>query len=130
MSIEEKKANAETIVFKAVFPDNTNHYDTMFGGKIMSMMDEVAFITATRFARKRFVTVNSDKISFDMAIPSGTIIELIGNIDEIGNKSVKVAVDVFVEQMHSEERFKAVQGKFTLVAIDEDKKAIAVLDED
>jgi acyl-CoA hydrolase len=128
MSIEQKKAQAETRVFKAVFPDNTNHYDTMFGGKIMSMMDEVAFITATRFARKKFVTVNSDKISFELAIPSGTIIELIGNIDEIGNKSVKVEIKVFVEQMHSEERFLAVTGKFTLVAIDENKKAIPVLD--
>lgn len=129
MSIEEKKAQAETRVFKAVFPDNTNHYDTMFGGKIMSMMDEVAFITATRFARKKFVTVNSDRISFDMAIPSGTIIELIGKIDELGNKSVKVEVQVYVEQMHSEERFLAVTGKFTLVAIDENKKAIPVIED-
>jgi acyl-CoA hydrolase len=38
------------------------------------MMDEVAFITATRFTRKD-VTVSSDKIDFTKPIPAGTIIE-------------------------------------------------------
>jgi acyl-CoA hydrolase len=37
------------------------------------MMDEVAFITATRFTRKRCVTVSSDKIDFTKPIPAGTI---------------------------------------------------------
>jgi acyl-CoA hydrolase len=41
-------ARAETRIFKAVFPNSTNHYDTLFGGTTLHMMDEVAFITATR----------------------------------------------------------------------------------
>ncbi len=52
MNIEEKIKNSETSIFKAVFPNTTNHYDTLFGGMAMQMMDEVAFIAATRFSRQ------------------------------------------------------------------------------
>lgn len=58
----------------------------------MHLMDEVAFITATRFSRKRVVTVSSDKIDFTMPIPAGTIIELVGKVVNVGNTSVKVRV--------------------------------------
>ena len=56
----------------------------------MALMDEVAFITAIRFTRKRVVTVSSDRIDFTKPIPAGTIIELIGKVAVVGNKSVKV----------------------------------------
>lgn len=48
-------------IFKAVFPNTTNHYDTLFGGTGMHMMDEVAFITATRFCRQIMVTISNVK---------------------------------------------------------------------
>ncbi|HEX6431922.1 MAG TPA: hotdog domain-containing protein, partial [Niastella sp.] len=87
MTIEQKIQQSETRIFKAVFPNTTNHYDTLFGGTAMALMDEVAFIAATRFARKRMVTVSSDKIDFTRPIPAGTIIELIGKVIHTGNSS-------------------------------------------
>lgn len=126
MTIEERIKQSETHIFKAVFPNTTNHYDTLFGGTAMHLMDEVAFITATRFSRQRMVTVSSDRIDFKKAIQAGTIIELIGKVTYLGNTSLKVRVDIFVEQMHSYEREKAVSGEFTFVAIDEDKKPVKI----
>jgi len=127
MTIEDKIQAAETRVFKAVFPNTTNHYDTLFGGTAMMMMDEVAFITATRFSRQLMVTVSSDRIDFTKPIPAGTIVELIGSITHIGNTSMKVKVDIFVEQMYSDHREKAVSGEFSFVAIDEHKKPTPIL---
>ncbi|WP_017258729.1 acyl-CoA thioesterase [Pedobacter arcticus] len=121
MTIEEKIQQSETRIFKAVFPNSTNHYDTLFGGTAMALMDEVAFITATRFCRQKLVTVSSDKIDFKKPIPAGTIVELIGRVSHIGNTSLKVQVQIFIEQMYSEGREKAVIGEFTLVVIDESK---------
>jgi len=46
--IADRIARSESRIFKAVFPNTTNHYDTLFGGTAMQLMDEVAFITATR----------------------------------------------------------------------------------
>lgn len=126
MTLEEKIKQSETHIFKAVFPNTTNHYDTLFGGTAMQMMDEVAFITATRFTRQTVVTVSSDKIDFTKPIPAGTIVELIGKVISIGNKSLKVSVEVFIEQMYTNHREKAIHGDFTFVAIDKDKNPVAI----
>ena len=127
MTTEEKIQYPKTVVFKAVFPNTTNHYDTLFGGTAMQLMDEVAFITATRFSRQRMVTVASDKIDFKQPIPAGTIIEISGVVSHVGNSSLKVRVDIHVEEMYSEYREKAVSGEFTFVAIDKNKKPTKVL---
>jgi acyl-CoA hydrolase len=127
MTIEEKIAGSETRIFKAVFPNSTNHYDTLFGGTAMKLMDEVAFITATRFTRKKVVTVSSDRIDFTHPIPAGTIIELVGKVKHIGNTSLKVWVEIFIEEMYSDFRTKAITGTFTFVAIDENKKPVKIL---
>lgn len=125
LTTENKKEliqKSKTSIFKAVFPNTTNHYDTLFGGTAMQMMDEVAFITATRFTRKKVVTVSSDRIDFKVPIPAGTIIELIGEVSRIGNTSLDVTVEIFIEEMYSEKREQAITGSFSFVAIDENKK--------
>ncbi|MBE9598349.1 acyl-CoA thioesterase [Pedobacter sp. MC2016-24] len=127
MTVEEKIQASETRIFKAVFPNTTNHYDTLFGGTAMHMMDEVAFITATRFSRQIMVTVSSDRIDFKKPIPAGTIVELIGRVSHIGNTSLKVSVEIYIEQMYSDNREKAVTGEFSFVAIDENKKPISII---
>ena len=127
MNLEKKIKLSETRICKAVFPNTTNHYDTLFGGTAMHLMDEVAFITATRFTRKTCVTVSSDRIDFKKAIPVGTIIELIGSVSKIGNTSLDVRVEIYIEQMYSDIREKAITGNFTLVALDENKKPTKVL---
>ena len=126
MTYQEKIKQSETRIFKAVFPSTTNHYDTLFGGTALHLMDEVAFITATRFSRQKMVTVSSDKIDFKKPIPAGTIIELIGTVIHVGDTSLKVNVAIYIEQMYSELREKAIEGSFTFVAIDTDKKPISI----
>lgn len=127
MTVEERIQQAETRIFKAVFPNTTNHYDTLFGGTAMQLMDEVAFIAATRFSRQRMVTVSSDKIDFKKPIPAGTIVELIGKVTYLGSTSLKIRVEIFIEQMYSDQREKAVTGEFTFVAIDENKQPVKIL---
>lgn len=127
MNTNDRIEKSISRIFKAVFPDSTNHYDTLFGGTAMQLMDEVAFITATRYSRQKMVTVSSSKIDFQKPIPAGTIIELVGQVSNVGNTSIKVKVDIFVEQMYSDNREMAITGEFTLVAIDENKQAIKII---
>ncbi|HLV46135.1 MAG TPA: acyl-CoA thioesterase [Flavobacterium sp.] len=129
MNLEQRIQNSETRIFKAVFPNTTNHYDTLFGGTAMQLMDEVAFITATRFSRQKMVTISSERIDFTQPIPAGTIIELVGKVTKIGNTSLVVHVEIFVEQMYSSGRESAISGNFTFVAIDENKKPVRIIKE-
>jgi len=126
-SVEERIKNAETRIFKAVFPNTTNHYDTLFGGTALQLMDEVAFICATRFSRKKVVTISSDKVDFKLPIPAGTLVELVANVVHVGKTSIQVGIDIFVEEMYSQERYKAVHGTFTMVAVDDDKQPVSVI---
>jgi acyl-CoA hydrolase len=128
VTIQERITASETRIFKAVFPNTTNHYDTLFGGTAMHMMDECAFITATRFSRKRCVTVSSDKIDFKKPIPAGTIAELVGRVVKVGNTSLQVEVEIFIEEMYSTKKEKAITGIFTFVALNKHKQPIKVID--
>jgi len=93
----------------------------------MRMMDEVAFIAATRFSRQVMVTVSSDKIDFKKPIPAGTFVELVARVSHVGNTSLKVTVEIYIEQMYAEGRELAVHGSFALVAIDENKKPVKII---
>jgi uncharacterized protein (TIGR00369 family) len=126
--VQTRIANSETHIFKAVFPNTTNHYDTLFGGTALQLMDEASFICATRFSRKKVVTVSTDKIDFTEPIPQGTLVELIAKVVKVGNTSCVVQVDIFMEKMYEELRKKAVTGYFTFVAIDDQKNPIKILD--
>lgn len=127
MDLETRIKEAESRQYKAIFPNTVNHYDTLFGGAALAYMDEVAFITATRFSKQRLVTVSTNKIDFKRPIPAGTIIEIVGKIEHVGNTSIQVKVEIFVEEMYHEKREKAIEGLFTMVAVGEDKKPVRIL---
>lgn len=127
-TLEERILSAETRIFKAVFPSTTNHYDTLFGGTALHLMDEVAFICATRFSRKKVVTISTGQIDFKKPIPAGTLIELVAKVDSVGRTSCKIHVDIFMEQMYSMLRETVVSGTFSFVAVDENKKPTPILD--
>lgn len=91
------------------------------------MMTEAAFMAATRFCRKTFVLVSSGQIDFKRPIPAATMVELVGRVHTVGNTSIKVQVDVFLEHLHEDGREKVVSGIFTLVALDENSKPTPIL---
>ena len=124
--IKRRIKNSKTTLFKAVFPELTNHHNTMHGGKAMALMDDIAFITATRFVRKGFVTVGST-VNYNNPLPADTIIEVSGEVSEVGKTSLKVAIKVFVEEMYSESRKEAINASFTLVCVDDKMNPIPVV---
>ena len=65
---------------------------------------------------------------FNKAIPSGSIIEAIARVQNVGRTSLKVKVEIFLEHMYNEGRELAIEGVFTFVALDENKQPIPVLE--
>jgi len=124
MEIKERIEKSETRQFKVIFPNTLNAHETLFGGTAMQWMDEVAYITATRFTRMKMVTISTDKMQFKNAIKSGTIAEIIGKVIKVGNLKLDIRVEIWVEEMFSDIRFKAVNAIFTFAAIDSNHKPI------
>jgi len=126
--LQDRINASRTTLFKVIFPNTTNHYHTLFGGKAMELMDEVAFIAATRFSRKKMVTVSSSKIDFKEAIPADTIVEVVAEVGEIGTTSMKVNVNIYKEEMYvSDSRRKAISGTLTFVAVDENNEPTPII---
>ncbi|ATC94618.1 hypothetical protein PTUN_a2086 [Pseudoalteromonas tunicata] len=116
-----------TRITKTVFPSRTNHHNTLFGGDALAWMDEAAFIAATRFCRKPLVTISSDRVDFKEAIPAGTFAELVAKVVHVGNTSLRVEVEIYLETMHRDDKHLAISGSFTFVAVDDDHKPTPVV---
>lgn len=127
LTIAARIEKTQSRITKAIFPFTTNHHNTLFGGQALAWMDEAAFIAATRFCRKRLVTVSSDRIDFNHPIPGGSLVELVGKVVHVGNTSIKVEVNIFVEDMYQDNCEKAITGSFSFVAVDENGKPTPVL---
>lgn len=119
----------ETRMVEMVFPDQTNHYGTLFGGHALRLMDMSAFITASRFARQTMVTVSSERVDFKVPVLHGQLVELVGRIAHVGRTSVTVEVDLFAEDLLSGDRELSARGKFTLVAVDQQRKPVLINNE-
>src|SRR5690606_40240501 len=74
----EKKMMKDSITIKTslVFPPDTNHHGTLFGGKLMGYIDDVASIAAIKFARNPVVTASTDSVDFIKPIRVGDAVTL------------------------------------------------------
>lgn len=120
--MEEKIKNSETRQFKAVFPIHLNANNTLFGGTAIQWMDEVAYITATRFTRQRMFTINTENISFIKAVTPDKFVEVIGRVDKAGAVKLSVKVEIYAEEMYGTGREKVIEGIFVFASLDENRR--------
>jgi acyl-CoA hydrolase len=121
-----KAAECETRIIEMVFPNQSNHYGTLFGGRALELMDKSAFITASRFARRAMVTACSERVDFKAPVKNGHLVEVIGRVTKRGTSSVTVSVEMFAEDLLTGERELCAKGKFVLVAVDQFNKPVQI----
>lgn len=112
---------AETGVLQMVdmvFPPQTNHYGTLYGGDALKMMGKAAFIAATKHSRAVMVMAASDRIDFVSPVHEGEMVELSAKVQMVGRSSVRVSVALWAEHLVSGERRHAATALFTMVAVD------------
>ncbi len=109
----------ELRLVEIVFPNQTNHYGTLFGGQALALMDKAAFLVASRYARRTVVTASSSECDFHVPVRQGQLAELHARVVRTGRTSMAVQVDLFAEDLLSGARRLATRGSFTLVALDD-----------
>ena len=114
------------VMVEMVFPNATNHYGTLFGGKVLDLMDRAAFLAATRFSNQMMVTASTEHIDFFVPVKSGHLVELIAEVVFTGRTSLTVRVDLFSEDAIDKTREHASQGYFHMVSVDAHGSPIAV----
>jgi acyl-CoA hydrolase len=103
-----------------VLPPDTNNYGTMFGGRIMALIDEVAALSAMRHARMPVVTASSDSVDFLGPIQLGQSVCLESFVSWTDEKRIEVFVKVVGEDLMSGERHVCATAFLTFMAVDED----------
>jgi len=68
------------VLIQEVFPGDTNAYNTLFGGRLLSMMDTAAGIVSSKFAHRQFVTVSIDALKFKKPAYQGDLIEVTAKV--------------------------------------------------
>lgn len=106
-----------------VFPPQTNHYGTLYGGDALKMMGKAAFIAATRHARAVMVMAGSDRIDFASPIREGEMVELVSRIERTGRSSVAVRIELWAEDLLTGDRRHTASGKFSMAAVDPNGRA-------
>jgi acyl-CoA hydrolase len=112
-------ASRTTRLIDIVFPGDTNHHGTLFGGVGLAHMDKVAFIAAARHAPVDFVTASCERIDFRAPANLGEIVELTGRVTQVGRRSLRTEVDLVAEAPLTGERRLCGRGVFNMVAVGE-----------
>lgn len=109
-----------TLALRVVaMPKDTNHYGTIFGGVILSYIDQAGFVHAQTHARCKWVTAGIDRVDFRAPVAVGDTIELYAWTQREGTTSVTVRVDVEVERCADGCREQVTRASLTMVAVDE-----------
>jgi len=108
----------ETTFVEMIFPDQANHYGTLYGGNALGLLGKAAFVTATRYARNAVVMAASERVEFHVPIKLGQMLELTGRIARVGRSSMTVEVTGVAETLLDGERVEALHGCFEMVAVD------------
>ena len=122
----EESNLTKLVMYEMVFPSQTNHYGTLFGGEALSLMDKATFIVASRFTRN-VVTTSSEKADFRHPIKNGHLVEIVAEVTEVGNTSLKVTVDIIGEDLRTGDHVVTwTTGKFSMVALDDFGKPASI----
>jgi acyl-CoA hydrolase len=108
--------------WEIVFPNDANPHGTMFGGKVMAIMDKMAAIAAAKYAQTSVVTASTEGIIFKRPIRVGDRLNILAKIVWVGNTSMVVKVDVYAEAPLTDERVHCTTARFNFVALDRDGK--------
>src|SRR5262249_6252873 len=118
MTKQDARPAPEIYITDIVLPNQTNNFNTMFGGEVMALMDKAAAIAGLRFCRQPLVTASSERIDFRTPIHAGDIIEAIARVIYVGRTSMIVRVHIYAEHPLKGDKRVCTTGYFSLVSID------------
>lgn len=129
MSIANTQAatgtSARTLALRVVtMPRDTNQYGTIFGGVILSYIDQAGFVEARRHGVHRWVTAAMDRVDFKAPVHLGDTVNFYASTVRMGTSSVTVRIEVEAERFTSGQHIPVTTATMTLVAVDATGKAI------
>jgi len=96
------------------------------GGTILKFLDQIAYACASRYAGKYVVTLSVDQVMFLQPIHVGELVTFLAAVNHTGKTSMEVGIKVVAENIQTQETRHANSCFFTMVAVDDQRKPVAV----
>ena len=107
-------------------PDMANFSGNVHGGTILKFLDQVAYACASRYAGRYVVTLSVDQVVFRQPIHVGELVTFLAAVNHTGTSSMEVGIKVVAENIQTQEVRHANSCFFTMVAVDDQRKPVAV----
>ncbi len=127
-----KPPSGEPAIRVVMMPRDANANNTIFGGVLLSYIDQAGFIEASRQAPHRYVTITMDKVEFKKPVFIGDIVSFYADTTRIGRTSIGIHVTVKGEHRRpgqTGQRVVLTEADLTYVATDDDNKPVPVFDQ-
>jgi acyl-CoA thioesterase YciA len=108
-------------------PADTNPSGDIFGGWLLAQMDIAAGTVAYIRAQGRVATVAVDAMTFHKPVFVGDLVSCYAEVTKVGRTSITVQVEAWARRARTHEEVKVTEGRFTLVAVGEDRRPREVL---
>lgn len=116
----DQTPHGELTIRAMAMPADTNANGDIFGGWVMSRMDQAGGIAALERAKGRVVTVAVDAMTFIRPVKVGDILEVFTGIESVGRTSIKVHIEAWARRFQTRHHEKVTDATFTFVAVDDD----------
>lgn len=107
-------------------PDMANFSGNVHGGTVLKLLDQVAYACASRYAGRYVVTLSVDQVTFREPIHVGELVTFLASVNFTGTTSMEIGIKVVTENIVTQTARHANSCFFTMVAMGDDKKPVAV----
>ncbi len=107
-------------------PDMANFAGNVHGGTILKFLDQVAYACASRYAGRYVVTLSVDQVMFREPIHVGELVTFLASVNHTGTSSMEIGIKVLAENIRTQVTRHANSCFFTMVAVDDERKPVAV----
>lgn len=125
MSENNNSSNNKHAALRVVMmPRDSNVYGSIFGGVILSYIDQAGFIEARKHGIHRWLTVSIDQVDFRAPVYIGDVVSFYTSLDKQGTSSIKIRIHVEATRIASGETVHVTEAHLTMVAVDQNFKPI------
>lgn len=125
MTVEPSRSQ-EPSIRVVLMPKDTNAHGTIFGGVILSYIDQAAAVAAKMHGAGFIVTVAMREVVFHQPVYVGDLVSFYTHLVRIGRTSITIRVEVFSESEGTENRVRVTEAEVTFVNLDKNRRPIPI----
>jgi len=118
--------DSQTTITELMIPSYANFGGKIHGGILLSLMDKVAYVCASKHASTYCVTVSVDKVDFLQPVEVGELVSLKASVNYVGRTSLVIGIRVESQNVKTGLIKHTNSCYFTMVAKDDDNKPCEV----